>query len=59
VEVGKKQGLIRPSVVNFDNIHVVSKTLLGERIGAIDSSREDEVKRALGFALDWPELKVL
>ena len=59
VEVGKKQGLIRPSVVNFDNIHVVSKTLLGERIGSIDSSREDEVKRALGFALDWPELKVL
>jgi hypothetical protein len=37
----------------------VAKTLLGERIGVIDPSREDEVKRALGYALDWPELKVL
>ncbi len=59
VRVGKKEGLTRPSVVNFDNIHVVAKTLLGERIGALDSSREEEVKRALGYALDWPELKVL
>lgn len=59
VAVGKNEGLARPSVVNFDNIHVVAKTLLGERIGVIDPSREDEVKRALGYALDWPELKVL
>lgn len=44
VGVGKKEGLTRPSVVNFDNIHVVTETLLGEGIGSIDSSREDEVR---------------
>jgi mRNA interferase MazF len=57
--VGKKEGLARPSVINFDNVHVVAKALLGERIGSVPSSREREVKRALGYALDWPELKVL
>jgi mRNA interferase MazF len=59
IPVGKKEGLARPSVINFDNVHVVAKALLGERIGSLTSSREREVKRALGYALDWPELKVL
>ena len=59
IQVGKKEGLPRPSVINFDNVHVVAKALLGERIGNLTSSREREVKRALGYALDWPELKVL
>ena len=58
VPVGKREGL-RDSVINFDNVHVVAKALLGERIGSLTSSREREVKRALGYALDWPELKVL
>lgn len=57
--VGKKEGLARPSVINFDNVHVVAKALLGDRVGSLTSSREREVKRALGYALDWPELKVL
>jgi len=30
---------------------------LASRIGALPRSREVEVKRALGYALDWPELK--
>ena len=59
VQVGKKEGLARTSVVNFDNVHVVLKKLLGERMGALDPQREKEIKRALGYALDWPELKVL
>lgn len=59
IPVGKKEGLARPSVINFDNVHVVAKALLGERIGSLASSREREVKRAVGYALDWPELKVL
>jgi mRNA interferase MazF len=59
VSVGRKEGLARTSVVNFDNVHVVAKALLGERIGGLASSREREVKRAMGYALDWPELKVL
>lgn len=59
VPVGKREGLSRASVVNFDNIHVIPKSLLGKRLGAVSSAREREVKRALGYALDWPELKVL
>ncbi len=59
VQVGENEGLMHPSVVNFDNVHVVAKKLLEERIGALDPSREQEVKRALGYALDWSELKVL
>jgi mRNA interferase MazF len=59
IQVGKKEGLARPSVINLDNVHVVAKALLGDRIGSLTSSREREVKRALGYALDWPELKVL
>jgi mRNA interferase MazF len=59
VILGRREGLPRPSVVNLDNVHVVAKGLLEDRIGALPSSREQEVKRALGYALNWPELKVL
>ena len=59
VRVGRREGLDRPSVVSLDNVHVVRKTLLRERIGRLDPRRVEEVKRALGFALDWPELKVV
>ena len=57
--VGKHEGLSRSSVVNFDNIHVIPKSTLGPRIGSVAAARHREVKRALGYALDWPELKVL
>ena len=59
VPVGENEGLAQSSVVNLDNLHVVAKKLLGERIGGLNKSREQEVKRALGYAFDWPELKVL
>jgi mRNA interferase MazF len=59
VSVGKRDGLSRTSVVNLDNVHVIPKSSLGERLGHIDSARVNEVKRALGYALDWSELKVL
>jgi mRNA-degrading endonuclease toxin of MazEF toxin-antitoxin module len=59
VSVGKREGLMVPSVVNLDNVHVVAIKRLGDRLGALRSEREREVKRALGYALDWPELKVL
>jgi mRNA interferase MazF len=59
LDVGLEEGLAQPSVVNFDNIHVIAKMVLEDRIGNIDPARETEVKRALGYALDWPELKVL
>ena len=59
VRVGANEGLTHPSVVNFDNVHVVAKKLVAERIGALGPSREREAKRALGYALDWSELKIL
>jgi len=45
--------------VNLDNIHVVPTTSLGARIGALAPAREREMRRALGHALGWAELKVL
>jgi mRNA interferase MazF len=57
VGVGPKQGLKVRSVANLDNVHVVARDDLVTRIGALPASRAGEVKRALGFALDWPELK--
>jgi mRNA interferase MazF len=59
MKLGRREGLPHASVANFDNIHVVAKSKLAERIGRLKPGREDEVKRAMGYALDWPELKVL
>lgn len=59
VSLGQNEGLARPSVVNLDNVHVVAKAVLADLIGTLSRSRQPEVKRALGYALDWAELKVL
>ncbi len=55
--LGRTEGLTRRSVANFDNLHAVPKARLGERLGELGSARIPEVKRALGFALGWSELK--
>lgn len=39
--------------------HVVPKDVLGDRIGVLVEGRGREVERALGYALDWAELKLL
>jgi mRNA interferase MazF len=59
IRVGRSEGLRRASVVNLDNVHVVLKEVLRERLGALTPGRHREVKRALGYALDWAELKTL
>lgn len=59
VLVGPAEGLDRASAINFDNVHVVPKQLLAASAGSLAPAREREVKRALGYALGWPELKVL
>lgn len=59
VPLGRREGLGRPSVANLDNVHVVPTSCLGEALGRVAPAREHEVKRALGYALGWPELKVL
>ncbi len=59
VLLGTPEGLPRSSAANLDNLHVVAKTRLDDLVGVLDPRRQDEVKRALGYALDWPELKIL
>jgi mRNA interferase MazF len=59
VPLGRREGLRDPSVANLDNLHVVPKACLGELIGTVGAAREREIKRSLGYALGWPELKVL
>jgi len=57
VSLGRREGLSARSVANLDNVHVVALNALAAKIGALSVSRVPEVKRALGYALDWPELK--
>ena len=57
VPLGAREGLDRPCVASLDNIQVVPLACLGERIGRLADPRQGEVKRALGHALDWPELR--
>lgn len=59
VPLGRREGLERASVASLDNVHVVPRARLGDIIGVLAGARHREVKRALGYALDWPELKVL
>jgi len=59
VPLGRAEGLQRKSVANLDSVHVVDKTALAARIGVLKGARAKEVKRALGWALDWYELKHL
>lgn len=59
VGLGRREGLARSSVANFDNLHVIPRVTLRRRIGALAANREKEVKRAMGYALGWPELKIL
>ena len=57
IVVGAAEGLSRRSVANFDNVRTVAKHRLSQRIGALARPRSIEAKRALGYALDWSELK--
>ena len=57
VGLGSAEGLRHRSVANFDHVHVVARQRLVTRIGALKPGRIDEVKCALGYSLDWPELK--
>jgi mRNA interferase MazF len=59
VPLGRAEGVARPSVVNLDNLHVVPKSVLGDRLGTLASDRQREVKRALGHAFNWRELQTV
>jgi len=58
LSLGPAEGLPRRSVANFDNVHVVPRSRLVSRIGSLRPARIVEVKRAVGYALGWPELKL-
>lgn len=57
VRLGEREGLKSDSVANLDNIHVIPKSVIGPRLGELAPQRQCEVKRALGYALAWPELQ--
>ena len=59
IALGPEEGLAGSSVANLDDVHAVPKRLLTSRVGMVPRNRQHEVKRALGYALDWPELKIL
>ena len=59
IALGAADGISANSVANLDNIHAVPKRLLVSRIGALARSRQQDAKRALGYVLDSPELKIL
>jgi mRNA interferase MazF len=51
VRLGPADGLSKAGVANADEIVTIPRTLLRERITALDSSRIVELDRALAFAL--------
>lgn len=57
VTLGRAEGLSSASVVNLDNLHTITKKQLTRHAGSLRASREIEVKRALGHALGWVELR--
>jgi mRNA interferase MazF len=56
VPLGPAEGMPKPCVVNFDNLRTISKVHLVKRISRIAKGRVWEVKRAVGYALEWEEL---
>ena len=56
VPLGKAEGMLKPCVVNCDNLRTISKSYLVEKISQIPAKRIREVKRAVGYALAWDEL---
>jgi mRNA interferase MazF len=59
VPLGKHEGLPRACVANLDALRSIEASFIGDRLGAVTPARHFEVKRALGYALDWQELKIL
>jgi mRNA-degrading endonuclease toxin of MazEF toxin-antitoxin module len=56
VGLGRNEGLPGPCVANLDSVRTVARQWLDARTGTLSRARHIEVKRALGYALDWDEL---
>ena len=50
--LAEPEGLPRPSVAAFDNLHPFPKAMLVHRIGALAPERSREICRAAGATLD-------
>jgi mRNA interferase MazF len=56
VPLGPAEGMLKPCVVNCDNLRTISKVHLVKKISKLAPKRVHEVKRAIGYALAWEEL---
>ena len=54
VNVGKREGLRQPSVVNADNLQTIRKQRLIERIGALTGDKLARLDAALAYSLQLP-----
>lgn len=52
VPVGRREGLVRESVVNCDNLLTMPKSALGRRRGHLGPESLDALRAALVIALD-------
>jgi mRNA interferase MazF len=57
--LGRREGMPRSCVANFDNLRAVPVSMLVERIGGLSAARIVEAKHALGYAVGWIELTSL
>src|SRR5581483_4200081 len=56
VPLGPREGLPKACAANLDNLRTISKIHMVKQIGRLAARRIPEVKRALGYALEWDEL---
>lgn len=51
VPLEREEGLLHPSVANFDNLQLVVRTRLVRRIGTLSPAKLSDARRALRFAV--------
>lgn len=51
VALTRQEGLLHPSVANFDNLQLVSRSRLLRRVGALSDVKLEQACRALRFAV--------
>jgi mRNA interferase MazF len=56
LRLGPRDGMPKPCAAKLDNVHLLPTRAIGPLMAVVRPSRVVEVKRALGHALNWPEL---
>jgi mRNA interferase MazF len=57
VSLGREDGLPQPCVVNCDSLLTIPKAYLESRITRLSERKNDEIHKAIRFALDMEQLK--